>query len=77
MHPFLKANILLPKDAAMEKWSVIACDQFASQPEYWDEARHLAADAPSALHLILFLILLVIAAVAAGGIGAVMRNVFG
>lgn len=53
MHPFLKANILLPKDAAMEKWSVIACDQFASQPEYWDEARHLAADAPSALHLIL------------------------
>ena len=53
MHPFMKANILLPENVKMEQWSVIACDQFASQPEYWAKARQLAADAPSALNLIL------------------------
>ena len=53
MHPFTKANILLPENVSMAQWSVIACDQFASQPEYWDKARQLAADAPSTLNLIL------------------------
>ena len=32
---FYPADILLPKDADMEKWAVVACDQFTSQPEYW------------------------------------------
>ena len=53
MHPFTKANILLPENVSMAQWSVIACDQFASQPEYWQQARQLAADAPSTLNLIL------------------------
>lgn len=53
MHPFVKANILLPAVTDMEKWSVIACDQFVSQPEYWEKARHIVGDAPSALNLIL------------------------
>lgn len=53
MHPFCHANILLPRYADMEKWAVIACDQFASQPEYWAQARQLVGDAPSALKLIL------------------------
>ena len=53
MHPFIKADILLPKNVSMEQWSVIACDQFASQPEYWEQARQLAGNAPSALNLIL------------------------
>lgn len=33
---FNPANILLPKDGIdMEKWSVIACDQYTSQADYW------------------------------------------
>lgn len=46
-------NILLPKKADLTKWSVVACDQYTSQPEYWQELEKEVADAPSALHLIL------------------------
>ncbi len=53
MHPFVKADILLPDCVPMETWSVIACDQFVSQPEYWDAARELVGNAPSTLNLIL------------------------
>lgn len=53
MHPFQKANILLPNGISMERWSVIACDQFASQPEYWDQVRQFAGNSPSAVNLIL------------------------
>ena len=37
----------------MPKWSVIACDQFTSQPEYWEKVRELAGDSPSAYNLVL------------------------
>ena len=53
MSAFIPANILLPKVSSMEKWAVIACDQFASQPEYWAQAQSLVGDAPSTLQLIL------------------------
>ena len=53
MHPFQKANILLPQGIPMEQWAVIACDQFASQPEYWAEVRNIAGNSPSAVNLIL------------------------
>lgn len=53
MKPFSCADILLPADVSMEKWAVIACDQFVSQPEYWQQVRELVGDAPSALHIIL------------------------
>lgn len=53
MHPFQKANILLPEGISMEQWAVIACDQFASQPEYWDKVRQIAGDSPSSVNLIL------------------------
>ena len=53
MHPFLKTDILLPDGVSMETWSVIACDQFASQPEYWQQAQQLVGNAPSTLNLIL------------------------
>ena len=33
---FEKANILLPRDCDLSKWSVVACDQFTSDPGYWD-----------------------------------------
>ena len=50
---FYPADILLPKDADMTKWAVVACDQFTSQPEYWQAVEDTVGDAPSALRLIL------------------------
>lgn len=53
MNEFLAANILLPKNADWARWSVIACDQFTSEPEYWKRVRAFAGDAPSTIHVIL------------------------
>ncbi|MDE7219323.1 MAG: DUF1015 domain-containing protein, partial [Oscillospiraceae bacterium] len=50
---FHPADILLPKDCDMTRWAVVACDQFTSQPEYWEEVDRIAGDQPSALRLIL------------------------
>jgi len=50
---FNKADILLPKNSDMRKWSVVACDQYTSEPEYWEEVRNIASDEPSAYNLIL------------------------
>ncbi len=50
---FKAANILLPKNPAWEKWSVVACDQYTSQPDYWEEVERLVGDAPSTLRLTL------------------------
>ena len=50
---FHSADILLPKDCDMHKWSVIACDQYTSEPEYWDEVSETVGNAPSTLNLIL------------------------
>lgn len=47
-------NILLPSpDIDYSKYSVIACDQFSAQPEYWEKAKEYIGDAPSTLHMIL------------------------
>ena len=51
--PFKKANILLPKDADMHKWSVVACDQYTSEPEYWNSVREIVGSNPSTLNLTL------------------------
>ena len=53
MNAFLPADILLPKTGDMEKWAVIACDQFTSDKDYWDRVRKNAGDAPSTINLIL------------------------
>ena len=50
---FLSADILLPKTDDLTRWSVVACDQYTSQPEYWQRVRAFVGDAPSALNLIL------------------------
>ena len=52
MSCFLPADILLPQNVELEKWAVIACDQFSSEPEYWQRVRAFVGEAPSALHLI-------------------------
>mgnify|MGYP003288715823 CR=1 FL=1 len=46
-------KILLPsKDIDPTKWAVIACDQFTSQPDYWERLEDLVGDAKSTLKLI-------------------------
>lgn len=46
-------SILLPtKDVDAFKWSVVACDQFTSEPEYWQDVENTVKDAPSTLELI-------------------------
>ena len=51
--PFSKADILLPKNADMEKWTVIACDQYTSEPEYWEDVKNIVGDSPSTLKITL------------------------
>lgn len=54
MIPFKKANILLPKKGTdMTKWSVVACDQYTSEPEYWKEVEEIVGEEPSTLRLTL------------------------
>ena len=48
---FSPADILLPK-GNFEKWSVIACDQFTSRPDYWKKAEEIAEGCPSTYNLI-------------------------
>ena len=48
-------QIMLPKEGTdYYKWAVVACDQFTSEPEYWEEAEKIVGDAPSTLRLCLF-----------------------
>ncbi|PKK95183.1 MAG: DUF1015 domain-containing protein [Tenericutes bacterium HGW-Tenericutes-5] len=47
-------KILLPIESInKEKWAVIACDQFTSEPEYWDKLKSYVDNVPSTYHLIL------------------------
>lgn len=53
MIPFKKANILLPKNCDMTKWSVVACDQYTSEPDYWKEVEEIVGTSPSTLRITL------------------------
>lgn len=49
----LVPEILLPKQGTdMEAWAVVACDQYTSEPEYWQEVEKKTKDKPSTYHLI-------------------------
>ena len=52
---FLPADILLPdfEKYSGTAWSVVACDQYTSQPEYWEEVKAKVGDDPSTLNMIL------------------------
>ena len=52
---FESAEILLPdfKKTDGRRWSVVACDQFTSEPQYWEETAATVGDAPSTLQMIL------------------------
>ncbi len=54
-YSFTPANILLPDFSEHDayKWAVVACDQFTSEPEYWEAAKGKVGDAPSTLNLVL------------------------
>ena len=48
------AAMLLPAPGVdLEKWAVVACDQYTSQPDYWHKVQELVGDAPSTLRLTL------------------------
>ena len=52
--PLKKANILLPNENIdLTKWTVIACDQYTSNQEYWDNVENIVGDNPSTLRLTL------------------------
>ncbi|MBE6658389.1 MAG: DUF1015 domain-containing protein [Ruminococcaceae bacterium] len=47
---FRRGDILLPRNLTKEAllpWSVVACDQYTSDPAYWDAVEEIVGDAPS------------------------------
>lgn len=52
MNIIKKFPILLPKNTNMEKWGIIACDQYTTDAEYWKRLRDYVGSSPSTLHLI-------------------------
>jgi len=54
MSHFTIPEILLPKkEYDYSKWATIACDQFTSQPDYWESLKYFVGDAKSTLNLVL------------------------
>lgn len=52
MKTFGKADILIPQGVDFQKWSVVACDQYTSEPEYWKDIESEVGSAPSSLHIV-------------------------
>ncbi|MCR4702588.1 MAG: DUF1015 domain-containing protein [Saccharofermentans sp.] len=51
---FAVPDILIPQQGTdFKKWAVIACDQYTSEPEYWEKCEKEVGDAPSTLNLVL------------------------
>jgi hypothetical protein len=50
---FYPADILLPQVEDMTRWSVVACDQYTSEPDYWSRVDTYVGENPSTLRLIL------------------------
>ena len=49
---FVPGDILIPHGIDLSKWSVIACDQFSAQRDYWDRVNEYVGDTPSTLRMI-------------------------
>lgn len=52
MKVFNTADILIPKNINYTKWSVVACDQYTSEPEYWNTVEKEVGSNPSTLKLV-------------------------
>ena len=47
-------ELFLPScDVDLSRWAVVACDQYTSQPDYWEKVNVLAKDCPSTYHITL------------------------
>ena len=47
-------EMMIPsKEVNLQQWAVVACDQYTSQPEYWQQVEEQVGQAPSTLRLIL------------------------
>ncbi len=49
---FETADMLIPHKIDFTKWSVVACDQYTSEREYWEDVKNITGDAPSTLNII-------------------------
>lgn len=46
-------EIYLPNESVdLNKWSVVACDQYTSQPDYWEQVKIHVWDIPSTLNIV-------------------------
>ena len=52
MAVFKAADILIPQNVDFTKWSVVACDQYTSEPEYWEDVKNIVGGNPSTLNII-------------------------
>jgi hypothetical protein len=47
-------KVLLPAPGVdLQKWAVVACDQYTSEPQYWEKVKAFVGPAPSALNIML------------------------
>ena len=54
MSCIVKQRLCLPKRGLdLSKWSVIACDQFSADKEYWEKVKNYVSGSPTTLDLIL------------------------
>ncbi|MFI3171620.1 MAG: DUF1015 domain-containing protein [Eubacteriales bacterium] len=50
---FTSANVLIPnKEIDMSRWSVVACDQYTSEQEYWESVKQHVENENSTLHMV-------------------------
>ena len=43
-------EIMMPREGTdLSKWAVIACDQYTSQPEYWEETDRIVGPCPRSI----------------------------
>ncbi|MBQ4048931.1 MAG: DUF1015 domain-containing protein [Clostridia bacterium] len=50
---FHPADLLIPHNEYLPAWSVVACDQFTSEPDYWQAVEVITTDKPSTYHITL------------------------
>ncbi len=50
---FHPADLLIPHNKYLPAWSVVACDQFTSEPDYWQAVEAITTDKPSTYHITL------------------------
>lgn len=58
-HSLAKLGVAIPEvllpgpEVSLDKWAIVACDQYTSQPDYWEKVASFTGNSPSTLQLIL------------------------